>query len=184
VEADSLCASIASRGFPVGPVQHVHLQTHGNATGKFCSSGNVLWGGPRTFAQVAGNGAVSHSPTGTIAIRDKNPNCEFLLVSPLRFDPSYTTNSQYWDVVGEYATKLKGMTTKGVQFVDVTGISELVYAAKKPKDCLNDPLHPNEYFARWYAQCLAAAFDPGRAQQPQPMLYHDNKKRAELRLSP
>jgi lysophospholipase L1-like esterase len=93
-------------------------------------------------------------------IRDKNPNCEFLLVSTMRFDPSYTTNSQYWNVIGEYTTKLKSMTAKGVQFVDVTGISELVYAAKKPKDCLNDPLHPNDYFARWYAQCLAAALDP------------------------
>jgi len=94
-------------------------------------------------------------------IRHKNSDCEFLLVSTLRFDPSYTTNSQYWNVVGEYATRLKGMTAKGVQLVDVTALSELVYAAKKPSDCLNDPLHPNDYFARWYAQCVAAAFDRG-----------------------
>lgn len=95
-------------------------------------------------------------------LRDQNPNIEFLLVSPLRFNPVYTTNAQYWNVVGEYAAKLKSMTGPGVQFVDMTAISEWVYADKKPEDCLNDPLHPNDYFARWYAQCLAAALDPGQ----------------------
>lgn len=94
------------------------------------------------------------------AVRNKNPDAEFLLVSTLRFDPAYTSEAQYWNVVGDYATKLKAMTGRGVQFVDMTAISEAVYAAKKPKDCLNDPLHPNDYFARWYAQSLVAALDP------------------------
>ena len=101
-------------------------------------------------------------------VRNHNPNAEFLLVSTLRFDPAYTTNAQYWNVVGEYAAKLKAMTGPGVQFVDMTAISECVYAAKKPKDCLNDPLHPNDYLARWYAQSLIAALDfsSGRASTP------------------
>jgi len=93
-------------------------------------------------------------------VRHKNPGAEFLLVSTLRFDPAYTTNAQYWSVVGEYAKKLKAMTGPGVQFVDMTAISEQVYAAKKPMDCLNDPLHPNDYFARWYAQSVVAALGP------------------------
>jgi lysophospholipase L1-like esterase len=93
-------------------------------------------------------------------IRGKNPKAEFILVSTMRFDPAYTTNAQYWKVVGDYAAKLKAMTGPGVHFVDLTGISELVYAAKKPKDCVNDPLHPNDYLARWYAQSVAAALDP------------------------
>ena len=98
-------------------------------------------------------------------VREKTPDAEFLLVSTLRFDPAYTSQTQYWNVVGEYAAKLKAMSAPGVQFVDMTGISEWVYAAKKPKDCLNDPLHPNDYLARWYAQSLVAALDPasGRA---------------------
>ena len=99
-------------------------------------------------------------------VREKNPNAEFLLVSTLRFDPAYTTNSQYWNVVGEYAKRLKAMTGPGVQFVDMTAISEWVYAAKKPKDCMNDPLHPNDYFARWYAQSLVAALDPVSGRVP------------------
>ncbi len=93
-------------------------------------------------------------------VRSRNPNAEFLLVSTMRFDPAYTTNAQYWSVVGDYSAKLKSMTRPGVQFVDLTKISEWVYAAKKPKDCLNDPLHPNDYLARWYAQSLAAVLDP------------------------
>ncbi len=99
-------------------------------------------------------------------VRNKNPNAEFLLVSTLRFDPAYTTNSQYWSLVGEYAKKLKAMTGPGVQFVDMTAISEWMYVAKKPKDCLNDPLHPNDYFARWYAQSLVAALDPVSGRAP------------------
>jgi lysophospholipase L1-like esterase len=99
-------------------------------------------------------------------VREKNPNTEFILVSTLRFDPAYTTNSQYWNRVGEYARKLKAMTGPGVQFVDLTAISEWVYAAKKPKDCMNDPLHPNDYFARWYAQSLVATLDPVSGRVP------------------
>ena len=98
-------------------------------------------------------------------MRVKNPRAEFLLVSTLRFDPAYTANAEYWKSVGEYTARLRAMVGQGVQFVDMTGISEAVYAAKKPKDCLNDPLHPNDFLARWYAQSLVAALDPssGRA---------------------
>jgi lysophospholipase L1-like esterase len=99
-------------------------------------------------------------------VRHKKPQAEFLLVSTLRFDPAYTAKAEYWNVVGDYAARLKAMTGPGVQCVDMTSISELVYAAKKSGDCLNDPLHPNDYFARWYAQSLIAALDPssGRAR--------------------
>jgi lysophospholipase L1-like esterase len=100
-------------------------------------------------------------------VRAKNPRVEFLLVSTMRFDPAYTANVEYWKSVGEYAAKLKAMVGPGVQFVDMTAISEAIYAAKKPKDCLNDPLHPNDFLARWYAQSLVAALDPvGRPATP------------------
>lgn len=93
-------------------------------------------------------------------VRHQNPKAEFLLVSTMRFDPAYTTNAQYWNVVGDYAARLKAMTGPGVQFVDMTAVSGWIFAAKKPKDCVNDPLHPNDYLARWYAQSLVAALDP------------------------
>jgi lysophospholipase L1-like esterase len=113
---------------------------------------NDFWGTPAdTFA----NNIFNIIQT----VRAKNPRAEFLLVSTLRFDPAYTTNVVYWKSVGEYAAKLKAMAGLGVQFVDMTSISEAIYTAKKPKDCLNDPLHPNDFLARWYAQSLVAALD-------------------------
>ena len=93
-------------------------------------------------------------------VRRRCPEAEFLLVSTMRFDPAYTTNKAYWKVVGKYADKLKSLAGPGIGFVDMTAISESVYSAKKPKDCINDPLHPNDYLARWYAQSLAAALVP------------------------
>jgi hypothetical protein len=41
-----------------------------------------------------------------------------------------------------------------------------VFAAKAPKDCLNDPLHPDDYLSRWYAQSLVAALVPSAQHQP------------------
>ena len=112
-------------------------------------------------------------------VRAQNPKAEFLLISPLRFDPAYTMNSAYWNAVGEYAKELKVMTGTGVQFVDMTAISGWVYAAKKPKDCMNDPLHPDDYFARWYAQSLVAALDPvsGRAPAVRGKLQRSSNRR-------
>ena len=108
-------------------------------------------------------------------VRDRNPRAEFLLVSTMRFDPAYTTNAQYWNVVGDYADKLKALAGPGVQVVDMTAISQWVFAAKKPKDCLNDPLHPNDYLARWYAQSLVAALDPdsGKIEAAAPVISGD-----------
>jgi lysophospholipase L1-like esterase len=94
------------------------------------------------------------------AIRQTNPQSEFLLVSTMRFDPAYTTNPEYWNTVSAYETRLRSMVAQGVQLVDMTAISGAVFAAKAPRDCLNDPLHPNDYLSRWYAQSLVAALSP------------------------
>src|SRR3974377_327070 len=90
-------------------------------------------------------------------VRSQNPKAEFLLVSTMRFDPSYPYDKNYWDTVSQYDSQLRALTVSGVQLVDMTAISGAVFAAKAPKDCLNDPLHPNDYLSRWYAQSLAAA---------------------------
>jgi lysophospholipase L1-like esterase len=94
------------------------------------------------------------------SVRSKNPNVEFLLISTMRFDPAYSVDSTYWDAVSQYDSKLKALTGVGLQLVDMTNISGAVFAAKSPKDCLNDPLHPNDYLSRWYAQSAVAALSP------------------------
>jgi lysophospholipase L1-like esterase len=116
--------------------------------------------GQNDFWGVSADSFASNIAEIMKTVRDQDPDAEFLLVSTMRFDPAYTSKAEYWNVVGEYAAKLKELRGPGVQFVDMTAISEWVYAAKKPKDCLNDPLHPNDYLARWYAQSLVAALDP------------------------
>jgi lysophospholipase L1-like esterase len=124
--------------------------------------------GQNDFWGIPANAFANNISNIIETVRAKNPRAEFLLVSTLRFDPTYTTNAGYWKLVGEYAAKLKSMAGPSVQFVDMTAISEAIYAAKKPKDCLNDPLHPNDFLARWYAQSLVAALDPisGRPAPP------------------
>ena len=38
-------------------------------------------------------------------------------------------------------------------------LSRALFAAKKPKDFLSNPMHPNDYLGRWYAQSLVAMLD-------------------------
>lgn len=94
------------------------------------------------------------------SVRAVNPGAEFLLISTMRFDPAYSTKPEYWDAVTNYEERLRAMTAPGVQVVDMTAISGALFAAKAPKDCLNDPLHPNDYLSRWYAQSMMAALVP------------------------
>lgn len=101
-------------------------------------------------------------------VRATNPRAEFLLVSTMRFDPAYSTKRAYWDLVTQYQSRLRSLTGPGVQLVDMTAISEAVFAAKEPKDCLNDPLHPDDYLARWYAQSMIAALVPDTGLHAQP----------------
>jgi len=102
------------------------------------------------------------------AVRQTSPQAEFLLVSTMRFDPAYTVDRKYWERVTEYDARLRAMTTEGIQLVDMTAVSGSVFAAKAPRDCLNDPLHPDDYLSRWYAQSLLAALAPSEADTADP----------------
>ena len=113
--------------------------------------------GQNDFWRISADDFAANLAAAMQTVKAANPDAEFLLVSTLRFDPAYTTNAGYWELVSQYDARLRAMTGPGVQLVDMTNISGAVYAAKSPKDCLNDPLHPNDYFARWYAQSLIAA---------------------------
>jgi len=95
--------------------------------------------GQNDFWGISADSFASNIADVPKTIRNKTRGAEFLLVSTLRFDPAYTSKSQYWELVGQYAAKLKSMTGPGVQFVDMTAISESVFTDKKPKDCLQRP---------------------------------------------
>jgi lysophospholipase L1-like esterase len=117
--------------------------------------------GQNDFWRISADGFAANIAAVLQTVRAANPQAEFLLVSTLRFDPIYSGKPDYWNLVTQYDEQLRAMTGPGVQLVDMTVISGAVYAAKAPKDCLNDPLHPNDYLSRWYAQSMIVALTPG-----------------------
>jgi lysophospholipase L1-like esterase len=89
-------------------------------------------------------------------VRRANPRCEFILISPLRFDPAYTDDKTYNGNFSGYPEELKSLAGPGIAYLDMNGISQALYSAKKPKDLITDPMHPDDFLARIYAQSLVA----------------------------
>ncbi|WP_295668586.1 SGNH/GDSL hydrolase family protein [uncultured Mucilaginibacter sp.] len=94
-------------------------------------------------------------------VKAKCPKVEFILLSNMKFDPDYVLDSdknKVWyltNMVG-YSHVLKQLETLGAVNLNMTEISDVIYHKKKAKDCIANPLHPNDYIARWYAQGLTA----------------------------
>jgi GDSL-like Lipase/Acylhydrolase family len=98
-----------------------------------------------------------------VTIMDKikagNPKVEFILLSNMKFDPDYVLNSDknktfYLSNMEGYSRVLGQLESNGVINLDMTTLSDAIYHLKKAKDCIVNPLHPNDYMARWYAQGL------------------------------
>ncbi len=97
-------------------------------------------------------------------VRTANPKIEFLLVSNMDFDPNYILDSDsnkrfYVNNMQGYKKILSDMETQGIINIDMTTLSDIIYQKKKAKDCIANPLHPNDYLARWYAQCMSSLFN-------------------------
>jgi hypothetical protein len=104
-------------------------------------------------------------------VRAVRPATEFLLLANMKFDPDYVLDSDsnkvfytgnlagYRDVLREMegtGGEGSGMMIQGTAMLDMTTLSEAIYRRKKAKDCIANPLHPNDYLARWYAQGMLA----------------------------
>jgi hypothetical protein len=94
-------------------------------------------------------------------IRAVRPHVEFLLLANMKFDPAYVTDTDsnkgfYMGNMEGYRDQLAAMEGPGIVMTDMTDLSDAIYRGKKPKDCVANPLHPNDYLARWYAQALLA----------------------------
>lgn len=94
-------------------------------------------------------------------VKAANPKVEFILLSNMKFDPAYVLDSDknkafYTGNLEGYSHALKQMQTKGAANLDMYSISGELYHDKKAKDCIVNPMHPNDYLARWYAQGLSA----------------------------
>jgi lysophospholipase L1-like esterase len=95
-------------------------------------------------------------------VRARSPQAEFILVASMRYDPAYTSDPADASRLAGYVTTLRALTGPGIQMLDMYGISDALFRAKKPKDLIGNPLHPNDFLARWYAQGLAAMLVPQR----------------------
>ncbi|HLA58035.1 MAG TPA: family 43 glycosylhydrolase, partial [Puia sp.] len=94
-------------------------------------------------------------------VKEKNPGTEFILISTMDFDPAYILDTDknksfYVSNIQGYKKVLREMETSGIINLDMTSLSDAIYSRKKAKDCITNPLHPNDYLARWYAQCITA----------------------------
>ena len=92
-------------------------------------------------------------------VKTQNPNAEFLLLSNMLFDPDYILasdkNKSFYEknLLG-YNLVLQQLESTGIVNLDMTTLSGFIYRYKKAKDCIANPLHPNDYLARWYAQAM------------------------------
>jgi lysophospholipase L1-like esterase len=94
-------------------------------------------------------------------VRAAWPAAEFLLLANMIFDPDYVLDSDsnkafYTGNLAGYRDVLREMEGPGVVMLDMTTLSDAIYRRKKAKDCIVNPLHPNDYLARWYAQGMIA----------------------------
>jgi beta-galactosidase len=94
-------------------------------------------------------------------VRAARPAAEFLLLANMKFDPEYVADSDkyksfYTGNLAGYRDVLVSMEGPGVAVMDMTTLSDAIYKRKKARDCIVNPLHPNDYLARWYAQAMLA----------------------------
>jgi lysophospholipase L1-like esterase len=94
-------------------------------------------------------------------VRAARPGAEFLLLANMKFDPDYVLDSDknksfYTGNLAGYRDELVSMGGPGVAVADMTTVSEVIFGKKKAKDCIVNPLHPNDYLARWDAQEMLA----------------------------
>lgn len=90
------------------------------------------------------------------AIRATRPGCEFVLIAPMKFDPAYTTEATYVNNLAGYADELRKLQGPGVAVLDMTALTDALYRAKSAKDLTTDPMHPDDFLGRVYAQAMAA----------------------------
>lgn len=93
------------------------------------------------------------------SIRTENKKVEFVLISSIPFDPEYSSDKYYLGNIEGYAGVLKSLTGHGIAYVDMNAIGKYLSDVKGHKSLTGDPMHPIDYFARWYGGMVASLFD-------------------------
>jgi len=90
------------------------------------------------------------------SIRQSNRKAEFVLISSMPFDPAYTRDSGYLANMAGYPEALSQLRGAGTAFVDMHAIASFLSEVKGFRSLSVDPMHPNDYLARWYASSVSA----------------------------
>jgi acyl-CoA thioesterase-1 len=93
-------------------------------------------------------------------VRARRPEAEFILVASMLYDTDYAPEAEFRDRLTAYTRALQSLTGPGIRLLNMHALSRALYAAKNPLDFVSNPMHPNDCMNRWYAQSLAAMFDP------------------------
>lgn len=84
-------------------------------------------------------------------IREKNPDCEFILVAPMLANPE----SDYAGCQRDYGPQLKALQGTGAAFVDMGAFHEELLKTKHYSSMSGNNInHPNDFMARGYAMNL------------------------------
>lgn len=91
------------------------------------------------------------------AVREKNQNAEFILVSTILPNPeSFFTGTQ-----PDFKKVLKELTGPGIALVDMTAVHSELLKYKSYQDMTGNNInHPNDFLIRWYAQEIAGILMP------------------------
>lgn len=85
-------------------------------------------------------------------IKDKNPDCEFVIVAPML--PNYEA-TPFVGAQSEYYKAIKQLEEEGTVMANMTEIHEHLLTKKRFCDMTGNNInHCNDYLARWYAQTV------------------------------
>jgi lysophospholipase L1-like esterase len=93
------------------------------------------------------------------SVRERLPECEFILVAPMLGNPDWTRLKQ--ELFPQYRDKLKELTGPGIAVADLTSIWTRFLELKRDWDQTGNGVnHPNDFGHRVYAQVIAALLVP------------------------
>lgn len=133
--------------------------------------------GMNDFWSVAPEAFKSNIQAVIHAIEKANPKAEFVLISSVPFDPDYCSDKVCLANFNGYLDALKSLVGPRVAYVDMNAMGRYLVGKKGHKSLAVDPMHPNDYCARWYAAAVASLLEPPQGKQ-RPDTGNKNRDRA------
>ncbi len=92
------------------------------------------------------------------AVKNSNPNCEFVLVAPMLQNEDWPTSTMQ----SSYLEPLSELEKEGCAVADITSMHEYLLTRKRYIDMTGNHVnHPNDFLVRLYAQVIYEVFQTG-----------------------